>query len=42
MVSYHFDTYDSMAIAIGYPKIGYPGTSPASPGGPGRAKEPAL
>ena len=26
MVSYHFDTYDSMAIAIGYPKGGYPGT----------------
>ena len=26
MVSYHFDTYDSMAIAIRYPKSGYPGT----------------
>ena len=47
MVSYHSDTYDSMAIAIGYPKNGYPGTSPASSGGDpagirraGRAKWP--
>ena len=34
MVSYHSDTYDSMAIAIGYPKNGYPGASPASPARP--------
>ena len=38
MVSYHSDTYDSMAIAIGYPKNGYPGTSPASPARPAAQK----